>query len=822
MDTTSFYALSADVLATCHDKRDDLSAVLDPETGFAPRLSNMCKKRLREASEPDMLFESSREEIHMLRLESDTWDLLQTLMSARKTESTLPPTAKALLRQNPYTPTATLAQSILLHSPLLSELVVVREWLHDTAPEPHTPETAASYWKFTRLRLLQAQRTGNKKEVDTLVSELDPDAGNRNDGGKVLSADDANYEKALAQALYGYIRAGRLEDAIDLCRRTRRPWRAASIRGSLLFQWRALANESEDEDNADADSDFADGWSGNKRRKLWKQTCTRAALNPLLSEPDRALYAALAPSPASSVVLKAACRTWYDHLWAHVGIICEGKQVDALARAGAAGGGGGGFWEGGADAVARIVASASVPGVSQAAEEEEEEREEREWEREVIRTLEALANVGVTEGPPANDPFHASQLHIILNRTDKLLSDFAAGLQLGEFDPQATNFPSLTRFFAHLCLFLQIIDVPVPADATQIILEVYLQVLEEAGQREHIALYASALGENAVERYAMFLTSLDLSADLEERREALLRAEKHSLDMVRVAQATAEKTIERAFEALPRIKVALPPVVTREAPLSDMEWFLIRSIEWTTFMEQTYTDALEQANVIFRYFLGCGKVQAAKVLLTLLPAQLKLMPIADGFARTHGAEYVHYLQFFAVWDLFDRIVEAQLGESACTTKGARENWLAGYKTLLDETRERVVELLTTEWLVNEEEATRTKTRDQRHITLVRIRRIYIPELVIRLHALLVGSGDRIPRNLTYALDLANTVADSRYHLFEDFLDDDVRGADGSGDDGRTGVPRRRRLEDYLRAVRQAVLRGLEAGGSDPLRILHAA
>ncbi|KAI5120989.1 hypothetical protein M0805_000450 [Coniferiporia weirii] len=794
MDTTSFYALSAEVLGACHEKRDDLSAVLDPETGFAPRLSRMCKKRLEEISETAMPFDRPLEDITMLRLESNTWDLLQTLISVRKTEPSLPPTAKELLFENPFTPTATLAHSIMCHSPLLKELVIVREWLHDSAPAPHPPEATTGYWKFTRLRLQQAQRTGDRKEIDTLVSELDPDAGNREDNGKVLSADDANYEKSLAHALYGYVRAGRLDDAIDLCRRTRRPWRAASIRGSLLFQWRALGNEPEEE-TAD-DADFADGWSGNKRRKLWKATCTRAALNPLLSEPDRALHAALAPSPASSVVLKSACRTWHDHLWAQVSIICEGKQVDALAQAG----GGGGFWEGGLESVERIAASSSS---DVAAQTEEEIHEEREWEREVVSTLEALASVGVAEGPPASDTFHVSQLHIILNRTDKLLSDFSDGLRSGEFNPEQASFPTLTRFFAHLCLFLQMIDVPVATDATQAILEVYLQVLEEAGQREHIALYASALGENAVERYALFLTSLDLSTDLEERRAALLRAEKHELDMVRVAQVAAEKTIEKAFEALPRMKVALPVVVARETPLSDMEWFLIRSIEWTTFMEQTYRDALEQANAIFRYFLGCGKVQAARALLTLLPAQLKLVSAEGEFAGMHSTEFVHYLQFFAIWDLFERISEVQLDEASRTTKGAKESWLNGYKILLDETREKIVELLTTEWLVNEEEVSRGKSHDQRRITLVRIRQIYIPELVIRLHALLVGSGDRLTENLRHALDLTNIVADSRYGLYEDFLSE-----------GAT------RLHDYLRAVRQAVLRSLEAGGSDPFRALQ--
>jgi len=61
-------------------------------------------------------------------------------------------------------------------------------------------------------------------------------------------------------------------------------------------------------------------------------------------------------------------------------------------------------------------------------------------------------------------------------------------------------------------------------------------------------MYAGALGDNAVERYAMFLTSLDLSADIKERKLALTRAREHGLDVERVSIVTAERTIERAFD----------------------------------------------------------------------------------------------------------------------------------------------------------------------------------------------------------------------------------------------------------------------------------
>jgi nuclear pore complex protein Nup107 len=73
-------------------------------------------------------------------------------------------------------------------------------------------------------------------------------------------------------------------------------------------------------------------------------------------------------------------------------------------------------------------------------------------------------------------------------------------------------------------------------------------------------MYASALGDNAVERYALFLVSLALTADVTERRLALTRAKDHGLDMERVAIVTAERTIEKAFEVRILFPPPLPPV----------------------------------------------------------------------------------------------------------------------------------------------------------------------------------------------------------------------------------------------------------------------
>ncbi len=60
----------------------------------------------------------------------------------------------------------------------------------------------------------------------------------------------------------------------------------------------------------------------------------------------------------------------------------------------------------------------------------------------------------------------------------------------------------------------------------------------------------------------------------------------------------------------------------------------------------------------------------------------------------------------------------------------------------------------------------------------------------------------VTSNLKRVLEVVNTVADSRYKLYEDFINEGGRN-----------------LAEYVTVVRQAILAGLEHGGSDPFRII---
>jgi nuclear pore complex protein Nup107 len=122
---------------------------------------------------------------------------------------------------------------------------------------------------------------------------------------------------------------------------------------------------------------------------------------------------------------------------------------------------------------------------------------------------------------------------------------------------------------------------------------------------------------------------------------------------------------------------------------------LLRSIEWTTFSENTFITALEQANVILRYFLGipfslsadlmtfadsdrdsaAGRIQLAQSLLDLLPSELTSIPEPE----ENATEYLHYRQFFVIWDTLASVVECQSQNVPALDRERKAVWLNRYR-----------------------------------------------------------------------------------------------------------------------------------------------
>jgi nuclear pore complex protein Nup107 len=103
-----------------------------------------------------------------------------------------------------------------------------------------------------------------------------------------------------------------------------------------------------------------------------------------------------------------------------------------------------------------------------------------------------------------------------------------------------------------------------------------------------------------------------------------------------------------------------------------------------------------------------------------------------------ATEYLHYRQFFTIWDSLDRVVECQSLEVSIMNRDTRAAWLSDYKGLMDQAYDAVVKLLTSDWMMGDE------TGDRRSRELTRVRQIYVPELILRLHVMLYASREHVP------------------------------------------------------------------------------
>lgn len=96
---------------------------------------------------------------------------------------------------------------------------------------------------------------------------------------------------------------------------------------------------------------------------------------------ERVLLAALAPSRQTLVVLvKEACKTWEDHLWARVSTLLEEKSIEAMTMLGP------NFWESGFK---------EVDGTQSTMDEAEFEKSALEETREVLMKM---VDIHIDEG----------------------------------------------------------------------------------------------------------------------------------------------------------------------------------------------------------------------------------------------------------------------------------------------------------------------------------------------------------------------------------------------------------------------------------------
>ncbi|CAH7674552.1 107-domain-containing protein [Phakopsora pachyrhizi] len=845
---------------------------LDPENGPAVLWRSVCQSKL------DNPMSLTPDERDYWSLERNTWQLVQMLYTQRTAGPQ--PTDQNIL-SNPYLPPLNVVNIHLAKSKDLLELSTVRDWLHTCPTQTHPAEIRRGYWPYSKSsikHIIQRQNPsknfGSKKNTYPITS-LDPDAPLRpieprensssepNTLGSVpqtadytdqkgqLDQLDQDYDRAMVRTLYEYVRAGEIGLALDFCRQCDHPWRAASLSGGRLFYDRALAypgpgsNLISNEDQMDLiqsldggnEIDSQAGRSGCLNRKLWKSMCFEMSTNKSLPTYEQALYGALAGevSPVLPV-----CSSWEDHIWCHINSIFE-KEVDRIIESSQMGY----YWSHGC-LPSEIDESQKGKESSEANNFMDVNQPQPDIK---LAMNSAFDKVLRSENQPlaesARNPFHVAQMWLAIDKTNDLLETFASRLQSTGEDLPREKLSHLLRFFSHLTLFLRAIGERINSDVANAIIRAYVHVLELENKHDLIAFYVSELQEESgVETYARYLISLGPEADRQTRRVALLRALEHGLDLSRVACTAVQLTLQDVVKE--PMKYQDDGALQRlDHQLNDKQRHLIRSLEWLTIDPVTYQYALTQGNLLTRYFLASGHPNAARQVVRSFPPDLLSIVAkekrpdeilnADGLigATPHEVlEFTQYRDFFNCLELHVQVNEVL---SQRPLDGAPINKVQAFIQplghLCDRLFESIVEILTSEWLqgIKSNPPLGNPTTNERDPEQDRkiIRKMYVPELVFRLHGALVDSGHFIPNNMRKALELSTIVADESFQNYLEFLPDQPRRSNNNNaqslaistklNNSSGNGQSHHKMKDYLREIRALVLMILARSGSNPLK-----
>ncbi|UZJ51384.1 hypothetical protein CBS101457_000704 [Exobasidium rhododendri] len=811
----------AQALSAC--KTLPASSLLDPSEGLALLFADACQNRSLADGDPldDLLEESGNDDNDVLdwKLEEQTWRLIHLLHAERmqrsqsqKHDAAAASTSKKAI--NPYQTPFSAVQDILENDESLSELKIIRDWLSSNLKCTHPVEVRKGYWPFTKNRLRSEKRVGSTSSrggrmqgdagaarrstmigsTGRGVKTLDPDAVSRE--MSTLELEDATYEKALNKTLFEYVRAGQLDSAVDLARQADRSWRAASLRGAALY-WRPGLNDEMEEINSSM---------GNRNRTLWKAVCRSLCAKATLDEYEKGLYGALSGDLKSVL---AVSTSWESHLWAYTNARLEASIDAKLDNTGL-------WW--GQDAGGQFGQSSnlkdlgsvrlnelSIPNVQHDLTSQGEVGAEL---KDVFGSLAQTNqhNIHVQ----ADHPFRIVQRAVILSDVPRLLDYIVSKLPAMKADSSPRQYARVVRFFAHLTLYLRLLDwSPMPDSVVcNSILKSYVEILEQLGEDELVALYASSLeAESATESYAHYLKMMDVNERMETKRIALLRAESHDLDVAAVAISTVTMIFDEVFPSMmPNLTSSNTPLSELSLSITFLEERLIRAIDWLCIHDSTHREAIVHINILMRLFLTNGRLNAARVLLFDLSAELIQKAIAsevqdDGEAQ--AMEFVHWRTFFDILGNHMRFVEVwSKRPSDNSSKIEKHNWVKGLGGVVELTETSMMEILQMDWLKLEFADTENIHMERRRMELSKIRQMYIPELVLRLHFMLYEVRDVLPQYLTNAILLPDLIADESHKLYLDFVTHDQN-----------------RLQEYLGFVRLAHLAALEQQ-ADPFALAN--
>ncbi|KAJ7559069.1 hypothetical protein O6H91_04G068600 [Diphasiastrum complanatum] len=257
-----------------------------------------------------------RQKAQMLHAEAGSWALLWYLFGKGMEEMTF---------EDPivYPSTSNQEACEFIMTDQVAQLCLrVVQWLEGLASKELDLEKKQKGWYagsyMQRLGVWHQTQLAIRKKVDrgTLVQHLDPDAPTRERAS--LHPEDQKLEEGLLEDIWKLIRAGRLEEAQQLCRSAGQAWRAASLGGCGVIgpspsveAWRRNGKDRSLQ-ALELDSGVA------HQRRLWKWACFCASEAIAATGGGRYEAAVYAAQAGNVKRMLPICSDWESTCWALV------------------------------------------------------------------------------------------------------------------------------------------------------------------------------------------------------------------------------------------------------------------------------------------------------------------------------------------------------------------------------------------------------------------------------------------------------------------------------------------------------------------------
>ncbi|RLN97366.1 hypothetical protein BBJ28_00013925 [Nothophytophthora sp. Chile5] len=639
------------------------------------------------------------------------------------------------------------------------------------------------------LKLLRKQLLSGEDQV-----RMDPDAVLRNGDDHIL-ADDTEDEAELMKSVWLFLRAGRINDAIDLCIRLGQAWRAASLSGGTPV---GASESSEREDLA------LERW-GNPLRALWKTTCWRFSEQPaggnlfkgsslLAREYEELIYAAL--SGNIQVITKSSlCESWEDHCWAYLQGITEQQHDEILFKL----------------LKVKMQSSQLIVGnnahyLRHYSNLLDKTKYLKRYQVDLDALFEELrGSQSELVRMQANQPHCHIQAKLVTAKFEYIVSSILDTLL---FNAEDDNYnwdlqlnatldetsPLFLRFAAHFIMFAGFTGENFDAQAGHMILKLYIRHLVKHRQLQFVPVYASRLPtEGAIEIYVQLLATVDDSLERDLCVKRIL--DYAGMDVLTtVLQSVVKRLCDKyRATALEQQKQKEQPLPS-DVPTTDIDRRRMRTLEFLCFYSEHRAEALVRANILTRQFLLEGKFAAVKELVEehLPEDSIGVLEMHRAAQLLRGdAEIERAMREFLCWrafiqasmqyDLWRNCI-ASPGLEALSLYSEEKEFLADLMFHVSRSAAATLEALHFEngWLLEcSDDAEQDAT----------IRERCLPTLVFNLHFIQLESAKMIMRLTHYpddakvelarpllekSIEVADVVADEHYAVYKALGQDQCR------------------------------------------------